>query len=165
MFESIDLCHDACIKMAENLLGKKTLYVLGDNINGPAARESALIFKEKCLIHAEGMTASEFRHGSVEVAEEALPVLMLSPTRSNRQEMEKHAAYLQEKGFDVYLAAPECFPSVSEDRYIPIATSEEDTMGHLSAVIPAQFIAEDLACRMGFDPDGFRFLTKVLANY
>lgn len=163
--ETIDCCRPQAERAAGALVRARTVYVLGDNINGPTAREGALLLKEKCTIHAEGMTVSEFRHGAVEVAEQGLPVFLIAPTDGNFDEMRKHAAYLTERGFQVWLISHRAMAEVPEERRIPIAVPEPDALRHISATIPLQIVSEAWARGLGFDPDGFRFLTKVLADY
>ena len=158
-------CKESAYRIAEQLNGITQLYILGDNINGPTAREAALMFKEKVLLHAEGMTASEFRHGAVEVCQKGLKVLMCAPTRQNIDEMKKHFHYLSGLGCDVTWISPWMIDGLSEGSYIPISVPSEDTLTQIPAVIPFQYMTEHLSDFKGYDVDGFRYLTKVVAKY
>ncbi len=158
-------CQSKIEAVANILLKEKAMVVLADNINGASARASALLLKEKNLIMAEGMTASEFRHGAVEVIEKGLQVLYHAPCDQNRGETLKHIDFLQKTGCDITFVSTDKPATIAEERFLPVFTPGEDVFTHISAILPSQLLTERLARMQGLDVDNFRYLTKIVGNY
>jgi len=66
-------------KFAELVADKSNVFVLGRGINFPIALEGALKLKEVAQIHAEGVNAGEFRHGSKTLLSEDFPIVVIVP--------------------------------------------------------------------------------------
>ncbi len=162
---TIDECESKIEKLAETLKDCKSIYVLGDNINSATARAGALLLKEKNLIMAEGMTASEFRHGAVEVCKPGLEFIIIAPTKANWEEVKKHISFLKSLNCNVTLIAPQNAPGVEEYRYLQVAGAPLDCVSQLAATIPMQLLTEKIANIIGLDVDGFLYLSKVVGKY
>ncbi len=84
-------------ELAEEMVDKGDMYVLGRGSTYPIAREIALKLKEIPYIHAEGMMGGELKHGTLALIEEGTPVLSLIPEKndeilSNVEEVETRGA-------------------------------------------------------------------------
>ncbi|MDY6788538.1 MAG: SIS domain-containing protein, partial [Candidatus Nanohaloarchaea archaeon] len=84
-------------EMADELVRKDDIYVLGRGSTYPIAREIALKLKEIPYIHAEGMMGGELKHGTLALIEEGTPVISLIPEEdddilSNVEEVETRGA-------------------------------------------------------------------------
>lgn len=66
-------------KFAEETYRYDNFFVLGRGLSFPIALEGALKLKEVSHIHAEGMDAGEFRHGSKTLIKKGIPVIVLMP--------------------------------------------------------------------------------------
>ncbi len=71
---------------AEMLRGTDNIFVLGRGLSFPIALEAALKFKEVAHIHAEGMDAGEFRHGSKTLLDLGYPVIVIVPQNIEARE-------------------------------------------------------------------------------
>lgn len=163
--ETISGCEARVADAAALLAKERVLYVLSDNLSGASARQGALMLKEKDFIMAEGMTASEFRHGAVEVVEKGLAVVYLAPCSANRAETQKHITFLTTVGCKLVVVSPEPFEDMNGCCYIPMAACDEDVFSNICATIPMQLLAERIADQNGYDVDGFRYLSKVVSQY
>lgn len=54
---------DRCRRVAEELKGKESMFILGKGYAEPIAYEGALKIKEMCYIHAEGYSGGALKHG------------------------------------------------------------------------------------------------------
>jgi len=54
---------DKCRRIAEELKGKESMFILGKGYAEPIAHEGALKIKEMCYIHAEGYSGGALKHG------------------------------------------------------------------------------------------------------
>ena len=165
--KTIKDCVEAVDRASEAFLdcAGKPMYVLADTINGPAAQEAALMLKEKARILAEGMTASAFRHGAVEVVEPGLKILFCAPVKEQAKDSEIHIRYLLDRGCSVTVIAldkPDCIDTA---HYIPLPYCSNPVFTALPVIIPCQILAEHIANRMGLNVDGFRYLSKVVSAY
>jgi len=66
-------------KFAEYVSNVNSIFVLGRGISFPIALEGALKLKEVAQIHAEGIDAGEFRHGSKTLLGDNCPVIVMVP--------------------------------------------------------------------------------------
>lgn len=165
--EAIALCQEPIERIAPEFVdwAGKPMYVLADSINTAAAQEAALMLKEKARILAEGMTASAFRHGAVEVIEPGLKILFCAPIKDQAGPSEVHIRFLQEHGCDVTVVAPQKPECIDEAHFIPLPECPNHPFTALPVVVPCQLLAERIADLMGLDVDGFRYLSKVVASY
>jgi glucosamine--fructose-6-phosphate aminotransferase (isomerizing) len=166
-------CLKACTSQIAKLAGKlkncRSLYLGGMGPYGDTARQGALLIKEKDFIHAEGMSISELRHGTIESIDKTTPVIIICHD-SQYSEAAEHGNYLQKT-----TEASVCLMVNGENQMI--ASSEPDmdiiqvpnlgneTLGHICAAVPLQLLSEEIAFQMGYDIDGFRYIRKVIDTY
>ena len=81
--ETIEKNQEKIENIAEELEGKKDIFVLGRGSMYPLAREIALKLKEISYIHAEGMMGGELKHGTLALIEEGTPVISLIPEENS----------------------------------------------------------------------------------
>jgi glucosamine--fructose-6-phosphate aminotransferase (isomerizing) len=123
----------------------------------PVALEGALKLKELSYIHAEGMPASELKHGTLALIEKGTPVVVINPSGPNHEDTLSNAEELRARGADVigvsdvqsrvythFVKVPEV-----EEKYKPVVE-----------VIPLQLLAYWSAVARRNDPDYPRNLAK-----
>ncbi|HEY5582971.1 MAG TPA: SIS domain-containing protein [Ruminiclostridium sp.] len=166
--KTLSLANESVPLLVEILKDEKNVYILGVGMNAPTAKQGSLLMKEKTFIHTEGLSVSDFRHGSVEVIEEGLPIILCASTSSSIKEAAHHARYLKNLGADVYLIvdnALEAEIGVPESSIVKVAQSEDEIFSSIINVIPLQLLAEGIAAAKGYDVDGFRYLSKIVDKY
>lgn len=62
---------DLCREVAQELLTKKSMFILGKGYAEPIAFEGALKIKEMCYLHAEGYSGGALKHGPFALIEGA----------------------------------------------------------------------------------------------
>ncbi|KKU09108.1 MAG: Glucosamine/fructose-6-phosphate aminotransferase, isomerizing, partial [Candidatus Woesebacteria bacterium GW2011_GWB1_45_5] len=65
--------------LADKILDKKHVYVIGRGLSYPTALETALKIKEISYIHAEGLAAGELKHGPLAPIEKGTPCIAFLP--------------------------------------------------------------------------------------
>lgn len=71
---------DEIREIASSLRDRESILILGSGIHYPIALEAALKLKEVCYVHAEGIQASELKHGPLALVTEGYPVIVLHGT-------------------------------------------------------------------------------------
>jgi glucosamine--fructose-6-phosphate aminotransferase (isomerizing) len=132
-------------------------YFVARGYESPVAMEGALKLKELSYIHAEGMPASELKHGTLALIEKGTPVVVLNPSGDLHIDSLSNAEELRARGADVigisdvkdevyryYIEVPKVQP-----KFTPIVEA-----------IPLQLLAYHMAVAKRNDPDYPRNLAK-----
>jgi len=132
-------------------------YFVARGYGSPVAMEGALKLKELSYIHAEGMPASELKHGTLALIEKGTPVVVLNPSGDSHADSLSNAEELRARGADVigisdekdevyrhYIRVPKVQP-----KFVPIVE-----------VIPLQLLAYHMSVARRNDPDYPRNLAK-----
>jgi len=132
-------------------------YFVARGYESPVAMEGALKLKELSYIHAEGMPASELKHGTLALIEKGTPVVVLNPSGDAHADSLSNAEELRARGADVigisdekdevyrhYIRVPKVQP-----KFVPIVE-----------VIPLQLLAYHMSVARRNNPDYPRNLAK-----
>jgi glucosamine--fructose-6-phosphate aminotransferase (isomerizing) len=143
--------------LAEKYKERPDFYFIARGFNYPVALEGALKLKELSYIHAEGMAASELKHGTLALVEKGTPVVVINPTGASYDSTLSNAHELKARGADLigisderdevyehFLKVPKVDP-----KYMPIVEA-----------IPLQLLAYWMAVARRNDPDYPRNLAK-----
>ena len=134
-----------------------SLYVLG---RGPAlaiAGECALKFKETCQLHAEAYSAAEMMHGPVSIARAGFPVLALASRDASERSLVEVADNLAGRGVEVFVTSE----TKSAAHNLCFARGSHPLTDPLLLVVTFYVFIEQLARRLGLDPDQPPYLRKV----
>lgn len=135
---------------AKEFSNKNDLYVIGRKIGYPVSREIALKIKEISYVHAEGMMASELKHGTIALIENGTPVIALS--YENDVRMNGSIQEVIARGANVVTIG-------TKNSDIIVPADSEAEFGILSAVV-GQLLAYYLAFERGCNIDKPRNLAK-----
>jgi glucosamine--fructose-6-phosphate aminotransferase (isomerizing) len=165
---TLGLCAGNLEGLADSLLEGLNLYILGMGANAATAIEGALMMKEKTFIHTGGSSVSDFRHGTVEVIEPGLPVILLASGKEYTKKALIHGEYLRNAGVKVTLITDTpgtAADSMEGEHIIPVLPCGEEVLSPILFLMPLQLLAERVADKKGLDVDGFRHLSKVVGDY
>lgn len=150
-----------CKKIANELIYKKSCFVLGTGLSEPVAKEAALKLKEISYIHAEGYPFASLKHGPFALIEKNTPIFILSPDIENSkkcntiaEEVKSREALLilitsrEEENFNLY----DFIVKIPYNKYF----------GNILCNVVMQLIAYELALLKGINPDMPRNLAKVV---
>lgn len=136
---------------------RSDFYFVARGYQSPVALEGALKLKELSYIHAEGMAASELKHGTLALIEKGTPVIVINPSGESHADSLSSAEELKARGADV----------------IGVSDQEDEVYKHLIRipriqpkfmpiveVVPLQLLAYYAALVRKNDPDYPRNLAK-----
>jgi glucosamine--fructose-6-phosphate aminotransferase (isomerizing) len=145
------------VKIASQYRERPDFYFVAKGLHYPIALEGALKLKELSYIHAEGMPASELKHGTLALIDKGMPVVVINPSGESHDDALSNAEELKARGAEVIGvsdSADEVYahfvkvPRVQE-KYMPIVET-----------IPLQLLAYHMAVSKRNDPDYPRNLAK-----
>ena len=150
-------CEELVRALVRRYRDRPDFYFVARGYEGPVAMEGALKLKELSYVHAEGMPASELKHGTLALIEHGTPVVVLNPSGDNHTDSLSNAEELSARGADVigisdvkdevykhYIMVPKVQP-----KFTPIVEA-----------IPLQLLAYHFALARKNDPDYPRNLAK-----
>lgn len=129
-----------------------SLYILGRGPSFPIASETALKLKETCALHAEAYSAAEVMHGPLELVGQGFPVLVYAQNDSSLPSSRAAVTRLQKMGARVVMAGQDG---------LPVAAVDHPLLEPIAMIQSAYLAMEQLAQRLGRDPDSPRHLSKV----
>ena len=109
------------------------------------ALEAALKLKETALLHAEGLSAADFRHGPIAIMEHGFPVLALSAEGAAARDMADLEQRLRGRA-PLLRLAPD--PSAA----LPIPAGIPEALTPIVAVVRAQQLALEVTLARGLTP-------------
>lgn len=142
-------------KLAELLVRKDHIYLIGRGLQYATALEAALKIKEVSYIHAEAFAGGELKHGPLALIEDETPVIVFvakdneKKILSNVSEAKARGGFIvgvsakRYENFDYWIKVPEC-----------------GDLNPIVQIIPMQILAYYLAVLKDLDPDRPRNLAK-----
>eukprot|EP00601_Ochromonadales_sp_CCMP2298_P019417 CAMPEP_0173296302 /NCGR_PEP_ID=MMETSP1143-20121109/14875_1 /TAXON_ID=483371 /ORGANISM="non described non described, Strain CCMP2298" /LENGTH=687 /DNA_ID=CAMNT_0014236119 /DNA_START=184 /DNA_END=2244 /DNA_ORIENTATION=+ len=160
---------DKCKRVALALEKKNSLFVLGKGYAEPIAMEGALKIKEMSYIHAEGYSGGALKHGPFALIEGAegrdgnTPVIMIILDDDHMQQMRTAAEEVKARNAQLHIITdnPKIALGLDPD---PIIIPSNGPLTALTAVLPLQLIAYELAVLKGLNPDVPRNLAKAVTT-
>lgn len=149
---------DAVVRrLAERYREAPDFYFVARGQHYPVALEGALKMKELSYIHAEGMPASELKHGTLALIEKGTPVVVINPSGPSHEDTLSNAEELRARGADVIGVS-----DVQSDVYTHFVKVPrvEEKYKPVVEVIPLQLLAYWTAVARRNDPDYPRNLAK-----
>lgn len=125
------------------------------------ALETALKMEETCLRPVRGYSYADLRHGPISVVSEGLLAVLVAAANGPLAEpMVDLVRDLQDRGARVLgLGGTPSFADLC-DLHLP-GPDLPETVEPIASIVPAQVMIEQMAQRMGLDPDNPRGLRKV----
>lgn len=150
-------CEPQIRRLVQKYREKPDFYFVARGYEGPVAMEGALKLKELSYIHAEGMPASELKHGTLALIEEGTPVVVINPGGANHAESLSNAEELKARGADL-IGVSDVGDEVYAHRImLPTVPAK---YAPIVEVIPLQLLAYHMSVARRNDPDYPRNLAK-----
>ncbi|HUI86384.1 MAG TPA: glutamine--fructose-6-phosphate transaminase (isomerizing) [Nitrososphaerales archaeon] len=144
-------------RIAAEYKDRPDFYFVARGYSYPVALEGALKLKELSYIHAEGMPASELKHGTLALIEKGTPVVVINPSGALHDDTLSNAEELKARGADL-IGISDVEDEVYK-HFIKIPKVESERMPVVEA-IPLQLLAYHSAVAKRNDPDYPRNLAK-----
>ncbi len=142
-------------ELADRLGGAKSLVVCGRGYSLCSVHCGAQAMREAAKIHAEGLSAAQFRHGHMEMIASGAAVLIYRGGESTAALQDKLADDIRAKGGTVVMIANQGAQGAALVPY-----TDMQTMPFLE-ILPAQLASAGLAWKQGFEPGVFTAHQKV----
>jgi glutamine---fructose-6-phosphate transaminase (isomerizing) len=144
-------------RLAHKYSDRPDFYFIARGGNYPVAQEGALKLKELSYIHAEGMPASELKHGTLALIEKGTPVVVIAPNGQGYDDTISNAQELAARGAEIIGIAQRPHPVFKQTVKIPASNA---TIAPVIEVVPLQLLAYFMATEKKNDPDHPRNLAK-----
>jgi glutamine---fructose-6-phosphate transaminase (isomerizing) len=148
---------DQVREVAERFSDRPDFYFIARGSHYPVAQEGALKLKELAYVHAEGMPASELKHGTLALIEKGTPVVVIANSREAFDSTISNAMELQARGAEIIGISDKENPVFKHFIRVPEAG---DSIAPMLEVIPLQLLAYFMALAKSNDPDYPRNLAK-----
>ncbi len=150
-------CDEQIRDLAYEYIGRPDFYFVARGYESPVAMEGALKLKELSYVHAEGMPASELKHGTLALIEKGTPVVVLNPTGDVHTDSLSNAEELKARGADVIGVSDQEDEVYRHYIHVPKVQSK---FTPIIEAIPLQLLAYHFAVAKKNDPDYPRNLAK-----
>ena len=144
-------------EIAKLFRDRPDFYFIARGHHYPLALEGALKLKELSYIHAEGMPASELKHGTLALIEKGTPVVVLAPGGEGFESTISNALELEARGAEVIGISDKEHPVFRHRVGIP---PSNESISPILEVIPLQLLAYFMATERKNAPDYPRNLAK-----
>ncbi|MDO9379715.1 MAG: SIS domain-containing protein [Nocardioidaceae bacterium] len=145
----------------EQLAGADQTIVTGRGLLMGTALETALKLEETCLQPVRGYSYADLRHGPISVVDEDVTAIVVAaPDGPLSGAMTELAADLRGRGATVVGVGGDPSFAGGCDLWLPGGDVTEP-LAPLATIVPLQLVVEQLARRLGLDPDAPRGLSKV----
>ena len=144
------------IKLIKKIEHNEHMYVIGKNLNYPAALEFGLKIKETSYIHAESFTAGELKHGVITLIQKGTPCFVLASNDEVKNEVLSSASELKARGGKIIGISPFESPEFND----LIKTPDMGELTIFGNIIAGQLLGYYLGVSRGADPDKPRNLAK-----
>ena len=144
-------------RLAHEYSDRPDFYFIARGGHYPVAQEGALKLKELSYIHAEGMPASELKHGTLALIEKGTPVVVIAPNGQGYNDTISNAQELAARGAEIIGVAQKPHPVFKHTVKIPASNG---TVAPVLEVVPLQLLAYFMATEKKNDPDHPRNLAK-----
>jgi glucosamine--fructose-6-phosphate aminotransferase (isomerizing) len=144
--------------VANVLINKPSMFILGKGKDEAIAKEGSLKLKEIAYIHAEGYSSSALKHGPFALIENELPIIILDISDEYRDK--NRNAYQEVSARNAFvLKITDIIETENENSLI---IEKNATFGGLLANIHIQLLSYYLALSQNYNPDFPRNLAKVV---
>jgi len=141
--------------IANELVGAKSIFLLGRGPHRITALEAGLKMKEVSRIHSEAFPSGEMKHGPLALIEEGTPVVLFYD-QSSQPQSEIAGSEFHSRGARVYSVGPK--PLQVSANHIKVADAGLATP--IAHIVPMQILAYEVARIRNVDPDYPRNLAK-----
>ncbi len=149
---------------ATRLRDATTVLPIARGINYATACEMALKLRELLRLSTHAFSAADFRHGSIALVTDRLPMALIMPRGAAFADMVTLAGELRARQGDLTVISDDEAVGAQADSFLPLVASVPEWLSPLTAILPAQLLAVELACVKGLDPDRPRGLADKVVR-
>jgi glucosamine--fructose-6-phosphate aminotransferase (isomerizing) len=165
MAATLAACDAPAVRVAEALREVAQLVCVGRGLNLCTAQELALKLRELLRVATIGFSAADFRHGSIALAADGLPVLLAMPSGLAHADMRALAGEVRARGARPVVISDATEAGEGADGlFLPMGGAAPEWLSPLTAVLPGQRLALAMVADRGLDPDRPRGLPEKIVR-
>lgn len=150
---------ETCKEVANYLLNKNSIFLLGKDTFEPIAKEGSLKLKEIGYIHAEGYSSSALKHGPYALLNAGYPVILLIPDDEHYVRNQGILDELKSRGaYVIGISNVELSDKFDKKIIVP-----KNSYLEITFCITLQLISYYLSIYKGINPDFPRNLSKTVS--
>ncbi len=154
-------CGPAVEEAARAMMDASSALFIGRGMGAAASYEGALKLKEISYLHAEAYAAGEMKHGPIALIDENFPVIAIATKSAVYDKVVSNLQESRARGARIIAVATEGDEDIAKHVdhviYIP---KVRDTFSPITASVPLQLLAREVAVLRGCDVDQPRNLAK-----
>jgi glucosamine--fructose-6-phosphate aminotransferase (isomerizing) len=154
-----DRIKDVAIQMQDF----KSMFFIGRGNDYATALEAALKVKEIAYIHAEGLMASELKHGPLAMIDDNVCLIVFATQNKHYQKQISVIEQLKARKGKLYIVCNDndvTMSSIMDEKYLIRVPNNHELTHHIANIIPMQLLAYHLAVKKGYSVDQPRNLAK-----
>ena len=149
------------INIAKNIYKKNNIFFIGRGIDYALSLEGSLKLKEISYIHSEAYPAGELKHGTISLIEKNTPVIAIVTDENIYEKTISNIKEVASRGAYVILIISKHLDKDGDFYNEKIVIENTDSLiNSLTAIIPLQLLAYNIALLKGCDIDKPRNLAK-----
>ena len=149
------------INIAKNIYKKNNIFFIGRGIDYALSLEGSLKLKEISYIHSEAYPAGELKHGTISLIEKNTPVIAIVTDENIYEKTISNIKEVASRGAYVILIISKHLDKDGDFYNEKIVIENADSLiNSLTAIIPLQLLAYNIALLKGCDIDKPRNLAK-----
>ena len=157
----MDTQGDAIHEAAEACKDAESALFVGRGMGAAISYEGALKLKEVSYLHAEAYAAGEMKHGPIALIEPGFPVIAITTKSPTYDKTVSNLMECKARGAEIIVIATEGDEDIKQIAdhviYVP---KVRDIFSAITATVPLQLLARDVALMRGCDVDHPRNLAK-----
>ncbi len=150
--------------VAARLKDVSTVLPIARGINLCTAEEMALKLRELLRVSTHAFSAADFRHGSIALVTDGLPVALIAPRGEAFDDMRALAEEIRGRGGSLVVISDDPKLGEAGDGRLPMAHSVPEWLSPLTAILPAQLLAVEMGLAKGLNPDKPRGLAEKVVK-
>lgn len=147
--------------IAERYRYMTSCVVIGRGFNYATAFELALKLKELTYTIAEPYSSADFLHGPLALIENGFPVIVIAPTGMMLPEIRDFIRVLRQREAEAIVISDDAEILKMGRIALALRASLPEWLSPITAIVPGQLLAMQLAYARDYDPDHPRGLRKV----
>lgn len=151
--------------IVKEVVGAKTIFMLGKNLDLVTATESALKLKETTYINCQAIASGEIKHGPISLVDDQTLVFAFVCQHRLKDKTLSIAKQTKQRGAKVCVVS--AFDDVLNDECVDFAIKLpklEEKLLPLVAILPMQLLAYNVCLELGYNPDKPRNLVKAVTD-
>ncbi len=147
--------------LADKLIKRDFMHILGYSLTYPCAKEGALKMKEVNYMNIEAMHSSEFKHGPLALIKRKYPIILITTAKDKHYTLSHINEIQTRSGIIISISQKDKDIEKNSDINITINEKDENCFAIISVYL-MQILSLKIAYKKGINPDQPRNISKTI---